>query len=63
MGCLNERVEEDGIVVLSGENTGEVDGVTIAELGDVVPEEAGDDVVSTRGETRAAEAESMWGTV
>jgi hypothetical protein len=51
MGCLNKRVEEEGIVVHYGENIEDVDGVPIAELGYCVPDEAGDAVGATCGET------------
>jgi hypothetical protein len=46
-------------VVLGGDDAAEMDGVAIAEIGDVKPEEAGDAVEATRGESGAAGGKFM----
>jgi hypothetical protein len=58
MGCLNKCVEEEGIMVC-GEGTEEVDDVSIEELGCGVPDEAGEVVGATHGESGATGAKSV----
>jgi hypothetical protein len=57
MGCLNKRVEEEGIMVMCGEGAEEVDGVLIVELGCGEPDKAREAMCVTRGESRVARAE------
>jgi hypothetical protein len=49
-------------VVINRENAEEVDGLSIAELGNIVPEEAGVTTVVTCGESKATGVESVQST-
>jgi hypothetical protein len=49
-------------VVINRENAEEVDGLSIAELGNIVPEEAGVTMVATCEESKATGVESVQST-